>query len=201
MLLALQQNMLLGGVTLVTVPDVVGETQAQGTTDLQAVGFVVVVSTAYSSVVAAGLIISQNPVGGVDYPLGGSVSIVVSLGDAPASDGAGRSRRKRQRLFVEIDGRDFEVESVAQAVALLDRAKEVAVKQVARARAEPRRVAPGIKRPSIRTDSEELRPLVREKRAEIVSLYDELLRDIEIQYLMAKADEDDEEETLLRFLM
>ncbi len=113
MLLALQQNLLLGDVTLVTVPDVVGETQAQGTTDLEGVGFVVVVSTTYSSVVAAGLIISQDPIGGVDYPEGGSVAIVVSLGDAPVqqSQGAGglvyeferqqASRRKRLRELEE----------------------------------------------------------------------------------------------------
>lgn len=113
---------------------------------------------------------------------------------------AGRKRRRR-RLVVEIDGEDFVVESVEQAVALLERAKEVAVAQIAQARTAAVRVDHGIKRPSIRTDSEELRPLVREKRAEIVALYDALLRDLEIQYLMAKADEEDEEETLIRFLM
>lgn len=121
---------------------------------------------------------------------------------APAQRHAGRKRRLR-RLFVEIDGQDFEVENVDQAVALLDRAKELAVKQIAQTRAQPVRVEQGvqIKRPSIRTDSDELRPLVRQKREEIVQLYDALARDLEIQYLMAKADEEDEEETLIRFLM
>jgi hypothetical protein len=115
---------------------------------------------------------------------------------------AGRKRKQhRKRLLVEIDGRDFEVESVEQAVALLERAKEVAVKQIAAVRASPVRVAQGIKRPSIRTNSEPLRELVREKRAQIVALYDQLLRDLEIKHLMAKAEEDDEEETLIRLLM
>lgn len=113
---------------------------------------------------------------------------------------AGRKRRHK-RLLVELDGQDFEVESVDQAVALLDRAKEIAVAQIAKVRTSPLRVEHGIKRPSIRTDSAPLRELVREKRAEIVSLYDQLLRDLEIQHLMAKADEDDEEETLIRLLM
>lgn len=120
---------------------------------------------------------------------------------AAQNSGAGRRARRRRRLFVEIDGQDFEVESIGQAQALLDRAKEVAVKQIAAERAAPARVEHGIKRPSIRTDSDELRPLVRQKRAEIVALYDALLRDLEIQYLLAKADEEDEEETLIRFLM
>jgi hypothetical protein len=113
---------------------------------------------------------------------------------------AGRKRRRR-RLLVEIDGQDFEVESVDEAVVLLDRAKEVAVAQIAQASAATVRVEHGIKRPSIRTDYDALRPLVRQKRAEIVALYDALLRDLEIQYLMAQADEEDEEETLIRFLM
>lgn len=71
--------------SLTTVPDVVGETQAQGTTDIQAVGLVVAVQTAYSSTVAAGLIISQSPVGGAQVSPGSTVTITVSLGDQPAS--------------------------------------------------------------------------------------------------------------------
>lgn len=112
MLLALQQNMLLGDApVLVTVPDVVGETQAAGTADLEAVLFVVAVATAYSSVVAAGTIISQSPAAGVNAVQGSTVTITVSLGEAPVtppSDGAGgwsfylryeqeRERRRRKR--------------------------------------------------------------------------------------------------------
>lgn len=134
---------------------------------------------------------------------GDTDSNAFSIEVAAANTGAGRKRKRRRRLVVEIDGRDFEVESVEQAVALLERAKEVAVKQIAAVRAASVRVERGapIKRPSIRTDSPPLRELVREKRAQIVSLYDALLRDLEIQYLLTKADEEDEEETLLRFLM
>jgi hypothetical protein len=67
----------------VPVPDVVGETQAAGTAELEADGFVVAVATAYSSVVAAGTIISQDPVAGSTPGTGATVTITVSLGEAP----------------------------------------------------------------------------------------------------------------------
>jgi len=187
--------------TLVEVPDVVGETQAAGTATLEGEGFVVAVSTAYSSTVAAGLIISQDPVGGVEYPAGGTVEIVVSLGEAPVSEnkGAGRKRRRR-RLIVEIDGREFEVSSPSEALSLLEQAKDVAQAQVAKARAAPVRIARGIQRPRIRTAAPELKQIVAQARKEIVSLYDGLARDVEIAALMAKANEE-EEEALIRLLM
>ncbi len=73
-----------GAVTPPTpVPDVVGETQAAGTAILEGDGFVVAVVTAYSSVVAAGLIISQDPIAGSTPGTGATVTITVSLGDAP----------------------------------------------------------------------------------------------------------------------
>lgn len=64
----------------VAVPDVVGETQAAGTIDLLAAGFVVSVSTAYDSIVPLGIIISQSPLGGSSALPGTTVTIVVSLG-------------------------------------------------------------------------------------------------------------------------
>lgn len=72
---------------LITVPDVTGETQAQATTDIQAQGLTVSVSTAYSSTVAAGLVISQAPTGGSQVSAGSDVAIVVSLGPQPAQPG------------------------------------------------------------------------------------------------------------------
>jgi hypothetical protein len=71
---------------VVEVPDVVGETEAAGTTELEAVLFVVSVSYSYSSSVAEGLIISQDPIGGTFANEGSTVSIVVSLGPEPADD-------------------------------------------------------------------------------------------------------------------
>jgi hypothetical protein len=74
----------------VQVPDVVGQTQADGTNALEADGFVVAVATAYSSVVQAGLIISQDPAAGSTPGTGATVTITVSLGEAPpASETSG----------------------------------------------------------------------------------------------------------------
>lgn len=70
----------------VEVPDVVGETQAAGTATLEGDGFVVSVSTEYSDSVAAGLIISQDPIGGSFAASGSTVSIVVSLGSEPVTE-------------------------------------------------------------------------------------------------------------------
>lgn len=73
----------------VEVPDVVGETQANGTTTLEGEGFVVAVATAYSNVVPAGTIISQDPAGGEFAAVGSTVTITVSLGEQPVSTGTG----------------------------------------------------------------------------------------------------------------
>ena len=70
----------------VEVPDVVGETEAAGTTTLEGDGFVVAVETAHSPTVSEGLIISQDPVGGSFAASGSTVTITVSLGPEPVSD-------------------------------------------------------------------------------------------------------------------
>jgi hypothetical protein len=188
--------------TLVTVPDVVGETQLNGTNTLEAALFVVSVQNAYSSTVAQGLIISQDPEGGSDAPEGSVVFIVVSLGDEPVSEnkGAGRPKKKRRRLIVEIDGQDFEVSSEDDALALLEQARQLAVVEVEKARAAPVRVNHGIQRPRIVAKTPELKPVIAKAKREIANLYDDAIRDLEIRALIAKADED-EEEALLRFLI
>jgi hypothetical protein len=118
-LLALQLNNLLEeGADVVEVPDVTGETQAAGTTELETALFVVAVETAYSDSVAVGLIISQDPTGGSFAAEGSTVTITVSLGPEPVSDqptGGGwlflnlyeaelqrrRARKRRQRELEE----------------------------------------------------------------------------------------------------
>jgi hypothetical protein len=70
----------------VTVPDVVGQSQADGTSELEGDGFVVAVQTAYSSTVAAGDIISQSPSAGSEVPAGSTVTITVSLGERPVTE-------------------------------------------------------------------------------------------------------------------
>lgn len=64
----------------VEVPGVVGDSDADAEAALTAAGFVVVVSEASSETVAAGLVIAQNPSGGVMAAPGSRVSIVVSTG-------------------------------------------------------------------------------------------------------------------------
>lgn len=102
------------GAASVEVPDVVGETQAAGTSDLEGAGLVVAVETANSSVVPAGTIISQSPAGGTLVASGSTVTITVSLGDAQTSGGGylfqnlydaeqrrRRAERKRRRELEE----------------------------------------------------------------------------------------------------
>ena len=112
---------------------------------------------------------------------------------------AGRAKRRR-RLLVEIDGQDFEVSSADEARVLLAKAKQVAEKAIEKARQAPVRVDRGIQRPRIATAAPELTQVVAEARREIVSLYDEFSRDMEITALMRRAEEQEEEE-LIRLLM
>jgi hypothetical protein len=122
----------------VIVPDVVGETQAAGTAALEGDGFVVAVVTAHSSTVPAGEIISQDPAGGVEAPSGSTVTITVSLGEAPVppqtdfSGGflfeyerhaAARRKRRREQEQLEQESRELQ-DKVDAEIALLLRRKE-----------------------------------------------------------------------------
>ena len=114
------------GASPVEIPDVVGETQAAGTTELETAGFVVAVATAYSSSVAAGLIISQDPVGGTFAYAGSTVTITVSLGAEPQSeDAAGgwefwaaaeRHRRERERRRKRLQEIEAETQDIQDAL-------------------------------------------------------------------------------------
>jgi beta-lactam-binding protein with PASTA domain len=90
MLLLLQQNLgfAWGPAVQVVVPDVVGLSQAAGTSALEAEGFVVSVSADFSDTVPVGDIISQNPAAGIEAAEGSVVAIVVSLGAAPVGQGS-----------------------------------------------------------------------------------------------------------------
>jgi hypothetical protein len=111
----------------VTVPDVVGQSQASGIAELEGDGFVVAVETAFSSTVPAGDIISQSPSAGSEVPAGSTVTITVSLGEAPAEDDQPSGgvtfwfryeqeqarRRKRRR---ELEEAEEETQKLADAV-------------------------------------------------------------------------------------
>lgn len=64
-----------------TVPDVVGETQADATDDIEAAALVVgAITSEFDAVIPLGSVISQDPVGGTTLPEGSSVDLVISLG-------------------------------------------------------------------------------------------------------------------------
>ena len=63
------------------VPDVIGMAQAAAEATITAAGFVVgTVTTDYSNIIAAGVVMGQGPAGGTFAPPGSSVDILVSLG-------------------------------------------------------------------------------------------------------------------------
>jgi len=71
---------------VVLVPNVVGQTQSVAQSTLTSFGLVVgTISQAYSGTVAAGRVISQNPVAGSTAVVGSAVNLTISLGPAPAS--------------------------------------------------------------------------------------------------------------------
>ena len=79
------------------VPDVVGMTQTNAEATIAAIDSLTVsVSTTYSDTVAAGVVLSQDPVGGTAVPAGSTVSIVVSQGNIADIDASG-----------SVDGNDF----------------------------------------------------------------------------------------------
>lgn len=118
----------------VEVPNVVGETEAAGTTTLETALFVVSVSTAYSASVALGLIISQDPAGGAFAAEGSTVGIVVSLGPEPAATNLGGDDappRKQKDYRPELDEKRLQEqrelrESIERAAGLIDDAIEQA---------------------------------------------------------------------------
>src|ERR1700729_929519 len=72
-----------GGGTSVTVPNVVGSSQATATSDITGAGLAVgTVATASSSTVASGTVISESPAAGTSVASGSSVNLTVSTGPA-----------------------------------------------------------------------------------------------------------------------
>lgn len=122
---------------------------------------------------------------------------------AKKDTGAGRPKRPRRRLLVEINGEDFEVSSADEASALLAEARQIAAAAIQKARKASVRVGRGLPRPRITTEAPELKQVVADARRDIVSLFDGLARDLEIAALMRKRieEQDEEEEALIRFLM
>lgn len=124
--------------------------------------------------------------------------------------GAGRPRRTRQRVVVEIDGEDFIAESVEEARALLDKAKDaaeekasIAVKRATEAKKRPARkiVADARKSLALPTiNAPGLEDYAGQIAQQIEDLYRSTIRTIEVESLLHnrdRAEEDDEDILLL----
>ena len=72
------------GTTTVTVPDVVGQREADAADELEAAGLVVTTVRAYSDDVAAGRVIAQAPEAGANVDEGAAAGLLVSLGALPS---------------------------------------------------------------------------------------------------------------------
>jgi hypothetical protein len=123
-----------------------------------------------------------------------------------ASTGAGRSTRRKQRYYVEVDGQNFPVDSRAEAEAILRRARDLArkdadaqgdatVKKLARKPVVPVVDIP----PPVVTASPELE--LGAQIAEIEALYRQAAENAELRLRMALAiaeqEREDEDELLL----
>jgi hypothetical protein len=113
---------------------------------------------------------------------------------------------KKRRLFVEIDGQEFDVDSPDHARALLERAKEVArahaealAKKAVPASRKVGRKPVALPTPRIVSPDPELREVVREARNAINEVYRSAALDTELALLLARrlAEEDEEEALLL----
>lgn len=71
------------GAVETSVPDVVGESEADAITAIEAVGLVASVQTSSSDTTPEGHVISQNPVASTVVDVGSNVTIVVSTGGTP----------------------------------------------------------------------------------------------------------------------
>lgn len=124
----------------------------------------------------------------------------------PTPTPAGHSRRRR--LFVEIDGENFEVRDAQHAQALLDRARELAkshAEELAKAALRTNRKIGkkpvSLPTPRISSPDPELREVVRQARKAINQVYRSAALDTELAMLMLrKMAEEDEEEAILLLL-
>jgi hypothetical protein len=187
------------------VPNVVGETQAQAETDITAAGLTFSESSAYSATVAVGLVISQNPVGGTLVNAGSAVAIVLSLGPQPVPTETPAGGKIRSTIYmVEVEGKKFFAPTLADALRILAKTKELAKKHAqtiarqATEKTKPNTPVRPIRIPRIR-GSDPVKAAAVETQKEIKAIYESALRDAEIAMWMEldKRVKDDEETILL----
>jgi len=123
--------------------------------------------------------------------------------------GAGKPRRTRQRVVVEIDGDDFIAESPEEAQAILDQAKEaaeekakVAVERATKARNRPTRKVMADARKALELpaiSAPDLGGYAEEISRQIEDIYQSAIQTIEVAALLRKREleEEDDEDILL----
>jgi len=87
------------------VPGVVGQPEATAIAAIEAVDNLTVanISYEYHNTVEAGLVISQDPAGGMEVPIGSTVDLVVSLGRPIAPDVVGMSEADATTAITAVD--------------------------------------------------------------------------------------------------
>lgn len=97
------------------VPDVVGMTEDEATTELEASGFVVDVTERASDNIEAGNVISQNPPAGRKPKRGTTVTLVVSAGKETVRmpDVEGLSQSAAERTLKDLDFTDIDIQKEA----------------------------------------------------------------------------------------
>jgi hypothetical protein len=133
-----------------------------------------------------------------------------SIPDPPGQSrqGAGKSKRPRKKMSVEIDGEVFAVDSREEAEMLLAQAKEAAeeqarltVERAVKAERRPTRKVLGDARKALKAPeivaSEELVAEAEALTKEIEAIYQDAMVKVEIAALMRREEEDEEEALLL----
>lgn len=122
--------------------------------------------------------------------------------DVPIVPPPPAGRKHRQRQFIEIDGHLFEVSGAQEALALLKKARAMAMaelpKQIDAAVAAK---SPKIKAPMIRTERVLAAPELKELRIEITDMYRVARQTAETRILLDAAAAREEEETILKLLL
>jgi hypothetical protein len=131
-------------------------------------------------------------------------------GQQPYPKPAGRPSKRKRRLEVEIDGQVFEVESIQQAQALLDRAREIAQAKALeivsplveqRLRDKPPEGKPiRVPAPKVYTADAELQEIVIRARHSIAKVYRQAALDAEIRLRIQLQEIEDDDEDLLMLL-
>jgi hypothetical protein len=150
------------------VPDVVGLSEADATTAVEAEGLTVTVTTAYSASIAVGLVISQDPIAGSSVTAGSAVTITVSLGPEPAADsrtpaGGYDIFRKRSRADDDRDEDKRELRALIDAALTGD-------KPLSKATAAVIKAEPAVVASVPATDLSRLLAEVRDSRARLITI-------------------------------